>query len=98
MKVLKTSEFGEWHEELHLRVRAQVDARIARIEKFDHFGNWKYLGDGLAELKWKSGLRVYFSRVGNKIILLVQGGTKHGQKKDIKKAKNILQKYADISP
>lgn len=95
VKVLKTAEFQEWYLGLRLEIRAQIDARMARIEKFDHLGNWKYLGAGLSELKWKSGLRVYFSRVGNQIILLVYGGTKNVQKKDIEKAKNVLRRYTE---
>lgn len=96
VKVLKTSEFEEWYKHLEIRIRAQIDARMARVEKFDHFGNWRWLGEGISELKWNSGLRVYFSKAGSQIILLIYGGTKHGQKKDIKKAKKLLQKYANL--
>ncbi|MBF5059636.1 hypothetical protein NEPTK9_001152 [Candidatus Neptunochlamydia vexilliferae] len=39
------------------------------------------------------GIRVYYSRVGNKVILLLCGGDKGSQTKDIKKAKEFLQDY-----
>ena len=95
MEVLQTPEFDNWYEDCALRDRAQVDARIARIEAFEHFGDWKNLGDGLAELRWKNGRRVYFTKIGAKIILLLSGGLKNAQKKDIKKARQLLQRYAD---
>jgi putative addiction module killer protein len=72
-------------------------ARLLRIQEFGHFDDARYLGDGLAELRWKSGVRVYFSRIADehgKAVLLILGGTKHGQKKDISKARLLLLRYA----
>ena len=62
-----------------------MDARIARIEENNHLGDWKYIGDGLAELRWKNGRRVYFTKLKDKIILLLIGGYKNAQKKTLKK-------------
>ena len=95
VEVITTKEFDRWYFRISHKERMQVDARIAKIEQFEHFGDWKYLNDGIAELRWKSGRRVYFARVGHKIILLLNGGLKHGQKKDIKRAKSIFRRYAD---
>ena len=36
-----------------VREKAQVDARIARVEEHEHLGDWKYIANGLAELRWK---------------------------------------------
>lgn len=94
MQVSSTSEFDEWFLEQELRIRAVVDIRVARIEEHNHLGNWRYLGANLAELKWKSGIRVYFVRIGDEEILLLLGGFKNAQKKDIAKAKKIFQRYA----
>lgn len=95
MEVLTTEDFDSWYQGLTLKDRGQIDARIARIEKFEHFGDFKYLGDGVAELRWRSGRRIYFAKVGDKIILLLNGGLKNAQQKDIKKAKRILKRYAE---
>ena len=95
MRVIQTSEFNDWYKRCSLKDRAQIDARIAKIEEFEHFGDWKNLGEGLAELRWKSGRRVYFTKVGVRIILLLSGGLKNAQKKDIKKARQLIGKYAD---
>ena len=95
MEVLTTEDFDHWYQGLAPREKGQVDARIARIEEFGHFGDWKFLGDGVAELRWKSGRRIYFAKVGDKIILLLNGGYKNAQQKDISKAKRILRRYAN---
>lgn len=94
MKVLRTSEFERWLTFETPKIQALVEARVYRIEHYDHFGDAKYLGDGLSELRWKNGLRVYFARTGEKVILLINGGRKHEQTQDIKKARLLLQRYA----
>ena len=78
-----------------LTEKLQVDSRIQRIRDHSHFGDAKSLGDGLAELKWKSGKRVYFAKTGPVIILLLNGGLKNAQKKDIQKARILLERYAN---
>ncbi|NGX61581.1 MAG: hypothetical protein K940chlam9_01068 [Chlamydiae bacterium] len=45
------------------------------------------------ELRWKNGRRIYFSFIPEKKILLLLGGNKNGQDKDIRKAKSLLKKY-----
>jgi hypothetical protein len=66
-----------------------------------HFGpygvGWKELGDELAELKWRSGLRVDFAIVQtpDESVLVILGGNKNGQDKDIKKARKILGRYTE---
>jgi putative addiction module killer protein len=97
VRLRRLPEFHEWVSGLSPKNRAQVDARLLRIQDSDHFGDARYLGDGLAELRWKSGMRVYFSRmedVQGKAVLLILGGTKHGQDKDISKARLLLRRYA----
>ncbi|MBF0315987.1 MAG: hypothetical protein HQK52_21380 [Oligoflexia bacterium] len=96
IEILQTKEFSDWCGGLLLKDKAQIDARIVRIKEFEHFGDWKYLGEHLAELRWKGGRRIYFSKVGSKLILLLNGGLKNDQKKDIKKARNILQRYTEL--
>ncbi len=44
-------------------------------------------------MHWKNGRRIYFSYIAELDIVLLLGGNKNGQDKDIKKAKNILKKY-----
>jgi len=97
VRLRRLPEFHEWLSGLSPKNRAQIDARLLRIQDSDHFGDARYLGDGLAELRWKSGMRVYFSRMEDeqgKAVLLILGGTKHGQDKDISKARVLLRRHA----
>jgi putative addiction module killer protein len=73
--------------------RAQINSRLLRIETEGYFGDAKNLGEGLAELRWKSGRRVYFGRTKDtfgSIVFLILGGNKNGQTKDIRQAKLLL--------
>ena len=72
-----------------------MESRIFRIEHYDHSGDAKHLGEGLSELRWKNGLRVYFARVANRVVLLLHGGGKNDQKNDIKKARVLFERYTD---
>lgn len=87
-------EFDDWFERLNLKDRAQINSRIQRIQDHSHFGDTKNLGGGLAELRWKNGRRIYFFKVEPTLILLLNGGLKNAQKKDIEKARFLLQRYA----
>jgi putative addiction module killer protein len=51
------------------------------------------VGDGILELKWKNGRRVYYATIPEKKILLLLGGNKNGQDKDIRQAKKIFDKH-----
>ena len=94
MKIVSTYEFNNWYKKMTVREKAQVDARIARVEEHEHLGDWKYIANGLAELRWKNGRRIYFTKLKGKIILLLIGGYKNDQKKDIKEAHKLLKRYA----
>lgn len=93
--VLETKEYKNWFKEQTLKSQAQIQARIVRIRTEGHFGIVRKLDRDLAELKWKSGRRIYFSvsrDESGKIIILLLGGSKNTQAKDIKKARSIIQK------
>lgn len=92
--VERTREFNDWFESLNLKDQLQIDSRVQRIRDHSYFGDAKSLGDGLAELRWKSGRRIYFAKIDSVIILLLNGGLKNAQKKDIQKARLLLQRYA----
>ena len=75
------------------KTKAQVLARLYRISEYGHFGDAKHLNEKLSELRWKNGLRIYFTLIHNtekQLVLLLVGGTKNSQKKDILKAKRSL--------
>ncbi len=73
---------------------ARIRARIDRIEE-GNLGQYKALGTGLFEFKFNfgSGYRVYFAIDGDKIILILSGGDKSSQRKDILKAREYWTDY-----
>ena len=91
----KTVEFDKWLVKLKdLRAKAKILFRIQKIETDGHFGDCEPVGDGIRELKinYAKGYRVYFKEKDGKIILLLAGGDKSTQQKDIEKAKEIWRK------
>ena len=91
----KTSEFDKWLRKLNdLRAKAKILLRIQKLEKDEHFGDCEPAGDGIRELKinYAKGYRVYFKEIDGKVIILLIGGDKSTQQKDIEKAKDIWKK------
>ncbi len=81
--------FKEWLLRLSVEDQAYILRYIERIAKGGSKKNIKSLGDGIFEVKMTKGsaYRVYFGELDNVIILLLLGGDKRTQKRDIKKAK-----------
>jgi putative addiction module killer protein len=88
--IYNTEEYDEWLAEQPLKTQLQVLDRISHIREDGHFGDHKDVEDGVWELKWRNGRRVYYAYIQKENILLLLGGNKNGQSKDIKKAKKIL--------
>jgi len=76
--------------------RYSIKTRIDRIED-GNFGDCKSLGQGVFELRIQQGpgYRVYFAKDGARIILLLCGGAKRSQEKDIMRAKNYWTDYKE---
>ena len=91
----KTTEFDKWFRKLNnLSAKAKILFRLQRLERVEHFGDCKSVGNGINELKinYAKGYRIYFKETGGKIIILLIGGDKSTQQKDIEKAKEIWNK------
>ncbi|MHA8102376.1 addiction module antidote protein [Aquirufa nivalisilvae] len=92
----KTTEFDKWFKKLNdIRAKAKILFRIQKIEIDEHFGDCEPVGDRIQELKinYAKGYRVYFKEIDRKIIILLIGGNKSTQQKDIEKAKDIWNKF-----
>lgn len=74
--------------------RARVQTRLARVA-VGNLGDFKPVGDGVLEMRidWGPGYRIYFSRDGEVVVLLLCGGDKRTQQKDIERAKSYLNDY-----
>ena len=89
--------FTEWLKSLQdQRTRKRIQNRIARIES-GNLGDHKSVGDGVFELRLQfgPGYRIYFGEVDNTIILLLCGGDKSSQDRDIERAKGYWQEYKE---
>ena len=94
-KIEKTDDFDKWLRKLKdLRAKAKILFRIQKIENDEHFGDCEPVGNGIRELKidYAKGYRVYFKESDGKIIILLIGGDKSTQQRDIEKAKEILKR------
>ncbi len=92
-EIRKTEVFATWLDGLSdLTGRARILARIERLRE-GNFGDSKMLGDKIGELRIDSGpgYRVYFTKVGSEIVILLAGGDKRSQSRDIPKAKAMAK-------
>ena len=86
--IYQTEEYKEWFEEQSFKSQRQILHRISLVEAEGHFGHCKRLHDtGIWELKFNDGRRVYYALIIEQFkVILLLGGNKNGQDKDIKKA------------
>lgn len=92
----KTPEFDKWLKKLKdKRAKAKVLFRIQRIEENANFGDCEPIGQGLSELRihYAKGYRIYLKEHSGTIVLILNGGDKSTQSKDIEKAKLLWDKY-----
>jgi putative addiction module killer protein len=92
-EVRKTDEFVRWLDGLRdVRARARVLVRLERGVA-GNFGDSKPVGQGVSELRidYGPGYRVYFTRQGQWIVILLAGGDKSGQTADIKTAVRLAK-------
>jgi len=95
-KILETENFSSWLSGLKdIQGKISILRRIKRVT-VGNFGDHKYLESSIYELRIKTGpgYRVYYTKKEDKIILLLIGGDKSTQQKDIQKAKQILKEYS----
>jgi len=95
--VLRSIEFDEWLTGLKdFKAKARVLARI-RSAEHGNLGDVRPVGEGISEMRihYGPGYRVYFMQQGKLLILLLTGGDKSSQKRDIRKAILLAQGIKD---
>lgn len=93
----KTDVFAEWLDPLRdLQSRARVQARIERLA-VGNAGDVEPVGEGVSELRinFGPGYRVYFKKRGRELIILLAGGDKSTQAKDIKAALRLARNLSE---
>jgi len=80
--------FAEWFDSLDARLARRVATAVAKLE-VGNFKAAKAIGDGVFECSIHTGpgVRVYYGRRGEELVILLGGGTKRGQQRDIDRAK-----------
>lgn len=91
----QTQVFTRWLTGLKdLQARAAIVWRLKQVQA-GHLGDAKSVGDGVSELRWHlgPGYRVYFCQRGRQIIVLLAGGNKSTQARDIARAKQLAKEH-----
>jgi putative addiction module killer protein len=97
VELIKSETFDRWLRELRdIRAAARIQVRLDRMAGGNP-GDAKAVGDGVSELRIDYGpcYRVYFMRRGLLIVVLLCGGDKSTQEKDIAQAKAIAAQWKD---
>jgi len=93
LEVKQTEYYAKWFRSLKdRRAKLRIDVRIRRLS-LGNPGDLKPVGEGISELRidYGPGYRIYFTSRNNELILLLVGGDKSSQMKDIAKAKEIAK-------
>ena len=86
LEIRKTETYAQWIDNLRdLQARARIQVRIERLVAGNP-GDVKAVGEGVSELRidYGPGYRVYFTKHGHKVVILLAGGDKTTQAADIK--------------
>jgi len=93
IEIRKTEIFAKWLDGLNdIRARARILVRIERLAAGNP-GDVKPVGEGVSELRidYGPGYRVYYKKHGQKVVILLAGGDKNTQAKDIKTALRLAR-------
>ncbi|MDP3896732.1 MAG: type II toxin-antitoxin system RelE/ParE family toxin [Mesorhizobium sp.] len=97
MQVLRSNVFSEWFHRLRDKAgKARIARRLDRLVD-GHFGDVRSVGSGVSEMRIDHGpgYRIYFARRGDVVVLLLCGGDKDSQSRDIGRAKVLADEWKD---
>ncbi len=97
IEIRQTETYRKWFDSLKDRnARMRIAIRIRRIS-LGNFGDVKPVGEGISEIRidYGPGYRIYYLQKKNTVIILLSGGDKSTQSKDIKKAHELAQKVEE---
>ena len=94
IKLLRTEPFRSWLDALRDKAgQGRIQARLSRLKEEGHFGDCGSVGEGVFEMRIDHGpgYRLYYIRDGATVIMLLVGGDKSSQSRDIRKAKGMAK-------
>ena len=97
IEIRKTDRFAHWLDELRdISARARIQARIERLATGNP-GDVKPVGEGVSEMRinYGPGYRVYFQQRGRALIILLAGGDKSTQARDIRTALHLARNLSE---
>jgi putative addiction module killer protein len=100
IEVRKTDFFAHWLDDLSdIQARARIQIRIERLA-LGNAGDVAPVGEGVSELRvnYGPGYRVYFKQHGRELIILLAGGDKSKQARDIRTALRLARNLSEQSP
>jgi putative addiction module killer protein len=98
--LVRSSDFDTWLTQLaDHRAKARILARL-RSATFGNFGDCEPVGEGISEMRIHvgPGYRIYFLRIGTTVYVLLTGGDKSSQNRDIGRAKKMARELKDTQP
>ncbi len=93
VEIRKTTTFANWLDSLRdTRARARILARVERLAA-GHAGDVKPVGEGVSEMRidYGPGYRIYFRKRGRSLVILLAGGDKSSQRRDISTALRLAR-------
>ena len=93
LEIRETSAYASWFAALRDRTaKARIDIRIRRLS-LGNFGDTRPVGEGVTELRihYGPGYRIYLKKQGDSLVILLAGGDKSSQDKDIRLAKDLAR-------
>lgn len=100
MRIIKSDDYDAWFCAIRdAKTKARIAVRIERLA-LGNPGDVRPIGEGLSELRldFGPGYRIYFARRGAELIVLLGGGDKATQTKDIKAAKGLWAAWKEQEP
>jgi putative addiction module killer protein len=97
LELKETTLFRKWRTKLKdERTRALIASRLDRLA-YGHAGDVRRVGEGVSELRVHhgAGYRIYFQQRGNTVVILLCGGNKSTQTKDIETARRLVDEWND---
>ena len=87
--------FKVWLNSLDTLIRARIKARVDRLVVSGNFGDWKYVNNGVFEMRldFGAGYRIYYAMPADPLVIILCGGTKRAQDKDVKIAIGYLKDF-----